>query len=94
MNVNMNLNLTGKFMKMLYKIPAVLMTAEFEDGRVITKRVLPEVLKNDTIISSLLLDDNDFAQFMNGDMNTGKVKSIQFTGDGIKYYSDEINYFY
>lgn len=90
MNADMKLNLMGKIMKTFYKIPAVLMTAEFKDGRVITKRVLPDVLRNDTIISSLILDDNDFLCFMNGDLSAGKVKSIKFTGDGIKYYSDEI----
>lgn len=90
MNADMKLNLMGKFMKLIYKIPAVLMTAEFDDGRLITKRVLPEVLNNDTIISHLILDDKNFASFMNGDMSTGKVKSIRFSGDGLKYYASDI----
>ena len=91
MNVNMKLNLFGKFMKLFYKVPAVLMTAEFEDGSVFTGRVLPDTLKNDTIISNVILNDEDFTRFMNGDMKTGRVKSIQFKGDGIKYYSDEMS---
>ena len=90
MNADMKLNLMGRFMKLAYKIPAVMMTVEFDDGRIITKRVIADSLQNDTIISNLILDDNDFEQFMNGDLKTGRVKSIQFSGDGLKYYASNI----
>ena len=91
MNVDMNLNLAGKLMKTFYKIPEVLMTAEFEDGTAVTRRVLPEVLRNNTIISNLILNDYHFASFMNGDMSAGKVKSIRFSGEGLKFYRDEMS---
>ena len=67
------------------------MTAEYADGRKAFGRVLIDVMNNETIISNVILNDEEFMSFMNGDMNTGKVKSIQFSGNGLKYYSDEIS---
>ncbi|MBQ7221417.1 MAG: hypothetical protein IJS28_10595 [Synergistaceae bacterium] len=91
MKVNMPLSLTGQLAKIFWNVPAVMMDAEFSDGRRISKRILPDVMSNYTLISNLALDDASFAAIMNGDLNINRVKSIRFSGDGLKYYSSEVS---
>ena len=91
MKMNMPLSLLGQAAKFLWKIPGVNMEVEFVDGSHISKRVLPEVMSNNMLISPLAIDDASFVAVMNGKVNTNRVKSIQFSGDGLKYYSSRIN---
>lgn len=88
MNLHMPMNLTGKLAKLFFKLPEVFMTVEFDDGRIITKRIIIDTLAGDTLINLLPIDEDSFAQIMNGDMNTNRVRSFSFNGPGLKYYSN------
>ena len=90
MKADIPLNFTGQLARIFYKIPPLDMCVEFQDGRKLTKRVLAEQLAGDTLISPLPTDDASFLAFMTGDISTGRVKSISFTGQGRKFYSDRI----
>ena len=90
MNLDMHLNLLGQAVKILWQVPPVEMEIEFLNGEKVVKRVLPAVLANNTLISSVPIDDESFTAFMNGDMNINRVKSIRFLGDGLKYFSQNI----
>ena len=90
MKLDVKLSFLGKLAKIFFRIPRVDMIIEYSDGRKSTGRVLIETLGNQAIISNVILNDEDFTRFMDGDKNTGKVKSLKLTGDGLKYYSDEI----
>ena len=90
MKLDMKLSILGQAAKFLWKIPAVHMEAEFIDGEKITKRIIPDVMKNDTLISSLVLDEDSFAEIMNDNLSINRVKSIKFSGDGLKFYNATI----
>ena len=90
MKLDMPLNLLGQAAKVFWKVPPVEMEIEFRNGEKVIKRVLPTVLANNTLISSVPLDDESFTALMNGDMNINRVKSIRFLGDGLKFFSQNI----
>ena len=91
MKVSMPLSVMGQLAKVFWNIPAVMMDVELSDGSHISKRVLPEVMSNNVLISPLVVDDASFIAVMNGDANTNRVKSIRLSGDGLKYYSSRLN---
>ena len=84
MRVDFKLSLFGKIMKALFYIPSVFAEIEYYDGTIEKRRVVPDNLNNDVIISNILLDMNDFEKFMNGDFNIKRVKSIRFYGANLK----------
>ena len=90
MRINLKLNLLGQLAKILYKIPYVNMRVEFTDGRIITKRVLIETLANETLISSLPLDEESFTAVMSGDRQVNRVKAFTLEGPGLKWYNSSM----
>ena len=68
----------------IFYIPSVFAEIEYYDGTIEKRRVVPDNLNNDVIISNILLDMNDFEKFMNGDFNIKRVKSIRFYGANLK----------
>ncbi len=90
MRVNFKLNTYGKIIKTLYSIPAVNMKINYHDGTEIQGRIIPDTLTNDLIISNILTTLKDFELFMSGDKNIRRVKSIEFSGAGLKYYEPDL----
>ena len=90
MKLEMPLSLMGKAAKLFWKIPEVRMEAELEGGLRITKRVIPEVLANDTLISSIVSDDETFGEIMDGRTDINRVKRIHFSGSGLKFFAPVI----
>ena len=90
MRLELPLSLLGHLAEIFYCIPRLNMRVEFQDGRVITKRVIAGVLSNETMISPLPEDEDSFEAVMAGDSKAGKVKSIRLEGPGLKYYAPEM----
>lgn len=90
MSVKSRLSLWGKLKKLFYKIPEVNMTATFEDGRIVSKRVLLENMSSETLIDFLLLNDRDVFEMAVNNSRHSKVKKLSFSGDGLAQYEDDM----
>lgn len=90
MNINLRLNLLGRLAKIFFSIPRLDMEVNFSDGRTITRRVLPEVLSNNILISHIPTEDKSFIEIMSGDLNINRVKSFKLTGAGLKYFDNSM----
>lgn len=80
------LSFFGMLTKMLYQIPEVTVTVEYEDGQTYSGRVIPEVLENGSYISIHSSNLLNYGKQINGLGRKNTVVSIQFGGEGLKYY--------
>lgn len=91
MRLDMKLSVLGRLAHFLFRIPRTDLSIEFADGTKTSKRVIIDNLSSETIISNIITSNDEFQDFMNGDINAGRVKSIQFGGKGLFYYDKNIN---
>ena len=89
MRLDAELNILGKLAKIFYKIPAVYMEAELDNGDHIRKRVFLDVWNNRVLIDTIPNDNAAFMQIFQG-KPVARVKSIRFSGAGLKYYKKDI----
>ena len=89
MRLDAELNVLGKLAKLFYKIPAVYMEAELDNGDHIRKRVFLDVWKNRVLIDTIPNDHAVFMQIFQGE-SAVRVKAIRFSGPGLKYYKKNI----
>lgn len=89
--VETDLTLWGKLNKLFYQIPPVDLTLIYSDGSSSTGRVIPEVMENGVILDMLPHTLGSTGITMNGLLDEKSVIAFQFSGDGWKYYKDQMS---
>ena len=87
-SAEMELSALGKLKKLLYQIPEVTLTIEYESGRVYTGRIIPDNLTTPFVLNHYSQNIQNTGKIINGIINEDKIVSIQFGGEGLKYYKD------
>lgn len=86
MSIKSKFNTKGKFANTFFRIPEVTMQITYENGMVITGRVLLDNLSNVFIINKLPYDFNGVTDYLNNYSYRENVVSIRLSGDGLSYY--------
>ncbi len=81
LKAEVSLNLTGKILNFFYKIPEVNMEVRYYNGNRAIKRILPEVLTNTTIISSIPTDFKTTISFLEKKYNSNRVEQIRIVNN-------------
>ncbi len=89
LTVDARRTLWGRLAQLFYKIPEVTMTAEFDDGETVTRRVFFEVWENGVLADALPVTDEDFRAIMAGSPRR-RVRRLRFGGEGLSCYQDEM----
>ena len=88
--VDAELSMLGKIAKLFWKIPEVDMNVEYTSGKSETHRILLDNLSAGVDLSSIVYDTNSFVDYVNFEGKLSKVKSISFSGVGLKFYKDKL----
>lgn len=83
-------NLRGKLAKLFWKLPEVNMNVVYSDGSQVSRRVLLDMFSDGVELGFLPKDPNSFVDIMQNKVNLPRVRSIYFSGSGVKYYDDNI----
>ncbi len=89
--INMELSLWGKLVKTLWKIPEVKAKIVYSNGDVAKGRVIVENL-TDGIPIQYMPTEQQYKQFISEGTEIPSIVSISFSGEGLQYYKDDINY--
>jgi hypothetical protein len=88
--ISVDLTLTGKLVKTLYKILPVEMALTDDAGRVSIFRVMPDTLRNGIFLNYLPLDLHETGLLLNGTA-ARKFCCFELLGEGLKMYRDKIS---
>ncbi|MFZ0929540.1 MAG: hypothetical protein WAN11_13120 [Syntrophobacteraceae bacterium] len=88
--ISVDLTLTGKLVKTLYKILPVEMALTDDAGRVSVFRVVPDTLKNGMFLNYLPMDLHETGLLLNGTA-ARKICCFELLGDGLKMYRDKMS---
>jgi hypothetical protein len=88
--ISLNLTVTGKLVKTLYKILPVEMALTDDAGRVSVFRVMPDTLKNGIFLNYLPVDLHETGLLMTGTA-ARKICSFELLGEGLKMYRDKMS---
>lgn len=83
-------NFYGTWAKLFYKIPAIFMQVELDDGRQYERRIILPVWENGVMIDLLPIDNEEFLSLI----NTGqghRVKNLRFKGEGLNFYQADFD---
>lgn len=87
--LQMPLTLRGKITKTFYMIPPVHIDLQFESGRAVTHRLIPEVASNGMLMNYLPLNLRDLGRLFacqSGD----RVRQFRLSGPGAAYYQSAL----
>lgn len=85
-----DLSLGGELMNFIWKIPAVNAKITYTNGVVREGRVLLDNLSNGIEVSGIPYDYDTLNNAMSGGGESCALESIEFSGEGLDYYKDEI----
>lgn len=85
-----DLTVWGKLVNVIWKIPEVRIEIEYMDGTIKEGRVLMDNLVNGITVNGLPYDYDTLYDVLLGDSLNCRIKSISFSGDGLKYYDDNL----
>lgn len=89
--VDAELTLWGKLVNLFWKIPEVNMTVTYVDKGIVTKRVILDNFSGGVDLTHAFNDEGMLELYLNGTGPTNSaVTSVQFTGEGLQYYKDEM----
>ena len=86
-----DLSVKGKVMKSFWKIPAVVATVKYTDGKERKGRVLLDNLRNGIMVKGMPYDVDTLTNSTFSDGAYATIKSISLDGDGLEYYANEIS---
>ena len=66
------------------------MNVQYTSGKSETHRILLDNLSAGVDLSSIVYDTNSFVDYVNFEGKLSKVKSISFSGVGLKFYKDKL----
>lgn len=89
---DIKLNLLGKIFKLIYRVPKVICNIETEDGNKYSFRILLPQLNNGMIIDKIPTSIIEFKYFFDNVKNIYRVKSINFSGEGLWLYKSNIDF--
>jgi hypothetical protein len=89
--IHSKLSIWGKLVSLLWKIPEVDARITYVDGTVREGRVIMDNLSNGITVKALPYDYDTFYNWSFGIGNDSTIVSIEFYGDGFKYYSNIID---
>ncbi|MFC5531028.1 hypothetical protein [Cohnella yongneupensis] len=82
--------LKGKLGTLLFKPPIVEIVVTLEDQQSRTFRIIPEMISEPTLISSVLMGNKDVLKFLSG-QNINKVVSVKFQVKNSSFYHTNIH---
>ena len=85
-----NLTVWGKLVNIIWKIPEVRINITYTDGTVKEGRVLIDNLVNGITVNGLPYDNDTLNNALLSDGLACGIQSISFSGDGLKYYNDNL----
>ena len=89
MKLSAQLSIVGRIVKFLWKIPKVDMTVTYKDGRIETHRILLNMFSAGVDLSCITNASADnIIDYLNYDGNLSRVKSLSFSGPGLRFYKD------
>ena len=89
-SIKAELSLVGRIAKLFWKIPEIEGTITYSDGSTKTGRILLNNLEGDITASAMPYDYETLENALNGDEAKSRITGISLTGEGMKFYKEEI----
>jgi hypothetical protein len=87
--LDMPLSLLGRVAKTIFRLPPVYLDTEYEDGRRVRWRVVPETAGSGILMSHTPRNIRGLAELWHRDPGP-RVKRMRFAGPGLRYYPSAI----